>query len=476
MANRGVKMKFHNKIMEWIQKQDLLRPGDNVLIGCSGGIDSLVLLHFLKAHEEQLAITVSAVHVDHMLRGEDSAADRKFVERLCSDWNVPCFSRSIPIPEILKAAGGNKQQVCREQRYAYFAEVMEAAGAQKFATAHHADDQLETVLMAGLRGTLQAGTFGMPVKRSFATGQLIRPLLAVAKQEVAEYARTHGIKHREDASNAEQTYTRNRIRQTIVPLLKKESPAVSQHVTELVQEIQQDQQFLVELAKEKLHQLIKVEDGGIFCSAENFRREALALQKRLVLLLLNYLYHGKQVTITKQLAEQVQQTMLSSSGTVFVHLPLNYKMVRQYDLVSFSQDADDGNTTPVFTAISTEWSEEINERRYKAMLLLEDAEPKDAVHWYFSAPADGTVLIRNRRPGDRIQLAGMNQPKKVARLMIDEKVPMSKRENWPVIALGSGEILLIPGVRPSRLINPIRRDEDNWVLIEQQVEQAKSGL
>lgn len=469
-------MKFHNKIMEWIQKQDLLDPGDDVLIGCSGGIDSLVLLHFLKAQEEQLAITVSAVHVDHMLRGEDSAEDRKFVEELCGDWNVPCFSRSIPIPEILKAAGGNKQQVCREQRYAYFAEVMEATGARKFATAHHADDQLETVLMAGLRGTLQAGTFGMPVKRTFAAGQLIRPLLAVTKGEVADYARAHSICHREDASNAEQVYTRNRIRQTIVPLLKKESPAVSQHVTELVEEIQQDQQFLAELAKEKLLQLIKVETGGIFCSAENFRREALALQKRLVLLLLNYLYLGKQVTITKQLAEQVRQTMLSSSGTVFVDLPLNYKMVRQYDLVSFSQGADSGNTAPVFTAISTEWSEEINERRYKAMLLPENADLRDAAHWYFSAPADGTVLIRNRRPGDRIQLAGMDQPKKVARLMIDEKVPMSKRENWPVIAVDSGEILLIPGVRPSRLISPIRREEDNWVLIEQQVKQAKSGL
>lgn len=466
---------FHQKMMDYIEKHRLFIPGDHVLVGCSGGIDSMVLLHFLKAHEQHFGISVSAVHVNHMLRGDESLQDRIFTENLCREWGIRCFSRNIPIPEILRAEGGNKQQVCREQRYAYFAEAMKSSGANKLATAHHADDQLETILLSGLRGALETANFGMPLQRPFGGGQLVRPMLGVTREEIAAHAAEQQIVHREDSSNAEMAYTRNRLRHTFLPLLKQENASVSEHFAELAETIQEERQFLGQLAETKLQKIAVFDEKGISLSAEMFAAEALALQKRMVLLLLNYLYNEQQVPITKQLAEQIRKMMESSSGTVFLHLPGHYQMVRQYDAVLFSRQSVKEPKHRVISTISTEWSEIVNGFRYKAVPIGQNNE-EHAAYWYFASGKGSSLVLRNRKPGDRIQLAGMEHPKKVARLMIDEKVPIPQRENWPVIAAAEGEVLLVPGLRHSCFFSRVLRPEDDWALIEQNVKIAKSGL
>ncbi len=467
---------FHEQMAEYITKYKLLESGDRVLLGCSGGIDSMVLLHYLKSCETTLGITVEAVHVNHMLRGDESVKDRLFTKNICSQWDIPCHSRDIPIPSILEAAGGNKQQVCRQERYSYFEEVMEQRGATKLATAHHADDQLETILMSGLRGTLQSGAFGMPSSRPFGKGQLVRPQLAVTKQEITVYAQDNDIPFREDPSNAENIYTRNRIRKNVVPELKKENADVSKQFVELSESLQDDQKFLVELAKEKLDLLLSSTDEEIRLSAERFRTHASALQKRMVLLLLNYLYSGEQVIVTRQLAEQVQEMMQSSSGTIFLHLPQNYMMIRQYDHVLFSRRELEAAPEEFNSLITGEWSGAVNNFRYKLISMQHFEEQEDAVAWYFSETAEPQLQIRSRLPGDRIKLPGMDHSKKVARLMIDEKVPSPLRKEWPVITGSNGEVLLVPGLRPSLHISRFPRPQDNWVLMEQKCEDRESEL
>lgn len=455
--------------MRHIRRQELLQAGDRVLVGCSGGIDSMVLLHFLNSLKDELGISVAAVHVDHMLRGEESRQDRLFMETLANEWGVECFSRAIPIPEIWQEKGGNKQQLCRSERYAYFLEMMEKTGAAKFATAHHADDQLETILMSGLRGSLQDGSFGISARRPFGAGLLIRPQLAVDKEQIAAYAEAHGIPHREDSSNAEAAYTRNRIRQRVLPLLKEENSNVSQNFVELAEDMQQDQQFLQELAENKLRQLIQTTDEGFVLSAKSFRLEAYALQKRMVLLLLNYLYDPKQIPVTRQLVEQMQEMMQSSSGTVFLHLPQNYVATRQYDTVFLNRQPLEQKTVPEAIIVTADWTPVYRGCRYRTVPFDQLEESENAAVWHFHAPEGSQFFLRSRKPGDRIQLAGMDRPKKLARLMIDEKIPVPMRESWPVITTDKNELLLVPGLRPSAMVSRQKRDGDNWVLIEQYV-------
>lgn len=436
----------------------------------------MVLLHYLKTHEAALAITVEAVHVNHMLRAEESLEDRLFTETICKQWAIPCHSRDIPIPAILQIAGGNKQQVCRQERYKYFEEVMEGTGATKLATAHHADDQLETILMSGLRGTLQSGSFGMPSSRPFGKGILVRPLLTLTKKEIAAYASEYNVPFREDPSNAENHYTRNRIRKNVVPQLKLENADVSKQFVELSHSLQEDQKFLTDLAQEKLDALLSADNEEIILSAESFRSHASALQKRMVLLLLNYLYIGEQVIVTKQLAEQVQEMMQSSSGTVFLHLPQEYMMVRQYDRILFSSRLTDTVAQANNLVITGEWSEAVKDYRFKLVALQNFAEMPDVTPWYLPGEDEPELHLRSRLPGDRISLPGMAQSKKVARLMIDEKVPAPLRRDWPVITGSAGEILLVPGLRPSRHVSRFPRPEDKWVLMEQKCEDRGSEL
>lgn len=458
---------FQELLMQYSKKHGLFQEGDKVLIGCSGGIDSMVLLHFLNAQKDKLGISVVAVHVDHMLRGEESRQDRLFTEETAMQWGVECFSRAIPILEILEEQGGNKQQLCRSERYAYFLEIMKQTGANKFATAHHADDQLETILMSGLRGSLQDGAFGIQASRPFGDGSLIRPQLAVDKDQIMAYANLCKIPYREDSSNSEVTYARNRLRKRILPLLKEENKEVSQNFVELAEDMQQDQQFLQELTEDKLQQLIQRKDEAIILSAKSFRVEARALQKRMVLLLLNYLYNPKRVPVTRQLVEQLQEMMQSSSGTVFLHLPQNYIATRQYDLVVFKQQPLKQQDALASIVIEADWTPVYGGCRYKIMPTAQLEKIENAAIWYFQAPKDSTFFLRSREPGDRIQLTGMDQPKKLARLMIDEKIPVPMRESWPVITTDKNELLLLPGLRPSSVISQHKRNGDNWVLIEQ---------
>src|SRR5690606_36457414 len=175
---------------------------------------------------------------------------------------------------------------------------------------------------------------------------------------------------------------------------KKENRTVSEQFSELAGSMQQDQQFLMELAEEKLQRMIRREDNGLRLSAESFGTEALALQKRMVLLLLNYLYNEQQVVITKQLVDQVQDVMQGSAGTVFLHLPQNCMMVRQYDSVFFSRHPIGEAADQDVSSISTEWSRELKGYRYKAVPLSLAKPEEDHVFWYFSSEEIGRASCR----------------------------------------------------------------------------------
>ncbi|AQQ51725.1 tRNA lysidine(34) synthetase TilS [Planococcus lenghuensis] len=462
---------FPQQVLAFIKKKRLLRAGDRVCVACSGGADSIALLHVLKQHEQTLDIQLSAVHVDHMLRGEESAADRLFVEEVCRKWGVPCYSTAIPVPDLLKAEGGNRQAVSRKVRYQYFTEVMKRERIQKLATAHHADDQLESLLMTGLRGTLQTGSFGIPVSRPIEGGQLVRPFLTVSRLAIENYVAASDLAFRQDPSNFSAAYTRNRLRLQVIPLLKEENPEAAVQAALLAESVQQDQQYLEEAAGQRLAELVSKSKSGnhIEMSAQAFRQCPAALQKRMLPLLLSYLYPKKHVNLTVQLAEQMQEILRCSSGTVFLHLPHDLLMIREYDDVRFlSADRAEQASDDREIIIGSDWSEPVAGYRFKVVSAAEKAEMGDVAIWYFSPEERLPLIIRKRKNGDRIQLAGMDRPKKVARLMIDEKVPLVLRENWPLIVTKEDEVLLIPGFRASKHLTESPAHGD-WLLITQPV-------
>lgn len=436
---------FERKILDFIQKEALLTSKQRVLVACSGGVDSVALLLFMAKMREKLRIEVAAAHVDHMLRGKESADDGKFVQALCERLSIPFFGGDVPVPSILSKEGGNLQDICRSGRYDYFNEVMRAEGYDVLATAHHAEDQLETVLMQISKGSVP---LGIPVNRAIDGGTVIRPFLPAMKGELLLYVEEEETQFREDPSNESDSYLRNRLRHHVVPSILSENPSAALNAFKMTLDLQEDALLLDSLAKERFEAIVTFsEDGLPTFELDLFRSMHPALQKRFIPLLLNYLYAGEMIPVeySTALLNQLHHHLSASTGNVAIDLPKGYRFVREYAAVSIVGNAGILDV-PARMLQKGEWT------NWGDMLLYwdeadgHDEEAADLM--YFDMPAsDLPLYVRGREAGDRMLLPGMTRPKRLSRLFIDEKIGAEKRRKLPVVTTAHGEICAIPGVR-----------------------------
>lgn len=211
-------------------------------VAVSGGADSVALLRALRA----VPVPVVVAHVNHQLRGVDSDADEAFVRALCDSLGVPCFVKAVDVAAL--AAGANLEATAREVRYQFFAEVCEQTGAKWVATAHTADDQAETVLHRLIRGTGLQGLRGIASERD----TIVRPLLACSRADVLAHLAEIGQPYREDASNADPRFTRNRIRHELLPLLRTFNPDVVSALSRVAEHASEAHEIVTHAARELL--------------------------------------------------------------------------------------------------------------------------------------------------------------------------------------------------------------------------------
>ena len=215
-----------------------IRPGDRICAAVSGGADSVALLMALHAQREGLGIGISAVHVHHGLRGIEADVDQTFVEALCHRLDVPLHVRRVSVPVRAAEAGETTEEAARILRYEIFDSLLSSGAADAVLTAHTRDDQAETVLMKLLRGAWTEGLGGIsPVVSTGATlrSGIVRPLLSVSRSEIEEYLRALEQPWREDDSNTDESFTRNRIRHSVLPLLRQENPSIDQTLVNLAE-------------------------------------------------------------------------------------------------------------------------------------------------------------------------------------------------------------------------------------------------
>lgn len=235
------------KVSKFIQAEDLVKKSDKILIAVSGGRDSIVLLMLL----HNLKFWVEVAHCNYQLRGKDSAADEKFVEDLCNQLSIPFHNKKFETINSAKKEGVSIQMKAREQRYQWFHQLVLQRGLTKIATAHHLDDQLETILINMTRGTGLKGLRGMKIKRD----NVIRPLLCVSRDEINEFIYANHIPFREDSSNASGKYFRNKIRHQVVPVLKEINPSLFQAInnsTKRLKAVEENWEEQYELWKDAL--------------------------------------------------------------------------------------------------------------------------------------------------------------------------------------------------------------------------------
>ena len=463
---------FEHAVENLIEEIALFTSNDRLLVACSGGVDSMALLLFLIEYRRKHGVELVVAHVDHMLRGKDSAEDRRFVDAFCLEHNVVCVSTNIPIQSIVEEQGGNVQAICRQERYRFFKEQMALHDCNYLVTAHHADDQLETMLMNLAKSPSAAGLQGMKVKRPFANGFVIRPFLQVTKEEISKYLQDKGGTYREDSSNAKDSYTRNRIRHHILPLLREINPKVAQHAVDISRQLEEDERFLMSLASDRFHHIAKKTGKmGYVLEIKDLLGEAVALQKRLILILLNYIYKDTNTVQSSILCLSILNLIQSQNGSAMLNLPQGIIAKREYGKL-FIQKEQSYQQAECQMVTLDEWTEYEGYRVYIGDSSKHVTAQKEQDDMYFVQPSliQFPIHIRSRLEGDRIHLTGMASAKRLSRLFIDEKVPLAKRDCWPILVDGKDEVLAVLGIRVSNIFSRARRHEDDLVVIIRRVE------
>ncbi len=269
------KVKNMNKVKKFIQEKNLISHGEHIIVGVSGGADSVCVLLILHSLQRELDLKITAVHINHMIRTE-AVDDEKFVKDLCGKLSIPCISFKIDVKMIAQREKKTLEEAGRKARYDIFYKTMKKYHADKIAVAHHQNDQAETFLYRCARGTGIYGAGAMKEK----DGALIRPLLCIKKQEIVKYLQQEGQEWVEDASNQDDTFARNQIRNQIIPRLEGVNEQAVEHIGLLCEDIQEVTSYLAHQIDEAFSRCVDVEEEGFKICCEKLQQENLWIQKQ----------------------------------------------------------------------------------------------------------------------------------------------------------------------------------------------------
>ncbi len=392
-----------NKLSAFIRQQELVQPGDHVVCAISGGADSVALTFGLYLLKDKLKITLSAAHFNHRLRGGESDRDEAFVREFCHRYDIPLYLGSgevVPGKKGLEAAA-------RDARYAFLRGLP-----GKIATAHTADDNAETVLLHLVRGTGLKGLGGI----SLVSGNVIRPMLSVTRQEVEAFCAEWCLSYVEDSSNGEDAFLRNRVRHHVMPLLRQENPRFAENTSAMALRLRLDEEYLGRSTPDTSQiDTLKAMDPAI---------RSRALEKLL-----------KSFGIREPEAEHIalaEALAFSENPSAAGHFPGGITVRRRYDRLVRAENFE----KPEETALACPGVTELPQ--WGLRIVCENAGETVNTSDTFTVIPQGTLRIRSRQTGDTIRLSGGS--KSLKKLFIDRKIPAAIRDRIPVV-LDDGGIL-----------------------------------
>jgi tRNA(Ile)-lysidine synthase len=444
----------------------MLEAGDAVVLGISGGPDSLCLAHALLSLRGELGVTLHLAHLDHGIRGQESQEDAAFIAELARQWQIPATVESGNVPQYARAHKLAIEEAARRTRYLFLGRVAQEIGARCVAVGHNADDQVETILMhlmrgsglSGLRGMLYVQLLGAEPWWSGPTLKLIRPLLDVPRQEIERYCQDHGLQPRFDRSNLDTTYHRNRIRHELMPHLESFNPRIREVLRRSAQVIADDYDYLRLHGLDTWSKLAKESEEAVTFPLHAWLQLHPSLQRQLLREAIRRLRRSLR-DITWTHVEQARIGLQRLESGAQITLPQGLSLFKGYDHFTIGEEICHPDvplllreplplTVPGVTrlpqsswAVSTEIlaSEEVEQE------ALENTDP-----WQSFLDLETTGLdlsLRVRRPGDHFQPLGMRgESKSLNAFMIDAKIPRQIRDQLP-LAVSPAHIVWVAGYR-----------------------------
>jgi len=444
----------------------MLQEGDHLLAAVSGGPDSIALLRVLIMLSPEYRLKLTVAHLNHGLRGIEADGDEDFVRRLCAETGIPCVCRKSDIHSLRAGHGGSLEEVAREERYRFLEETANSCGAGKIATGHHCDDQAETVLINLVRGTGLEGLKGIAPVRN---GRIIRPLLDVSMSEITNFLEKEGLTYRTDSSNLTPFFLRNRIRNDLLPSLRKDyNPQIVKGLCQTADIMRRDDEYLQEAVRKTLSNWGVVPGGEeITLPLTSVQGLPVALQRRIIKVLTEGSLKVGAAGIAYCHINAVLDLALNPRCVASLDLPRGIRIEKKRGTLLIGRQCERkrGGSRQVC---------ELPTRRFEIVVkvpgMVSLIGPEQTIRFEFIEKPDLSemkkspkvafmdderihppLVLRNVKPGDRMAFLGMGGTKKLKDYFIDQKISRTTRDKIPLLADALG-VIWIAGERISERV------------------------
>ena len=424
------------QVREFIKENNLIEKNDNIILGVSGGADSVCLLYILNGIREELNLNITCVHINHMIR-QTAERDEKFCLDLCAVLNIPCKSFKTDCIAVSERDGLSVEEAGRNERYRIFNETGKDVYGEnnyKIAVAHHMDDLAETLIFNVIRGT---GINGLSSIKSV-KGNIIRPLLCVTRVEIEEYLNEKGISHVDDETNLSDDYARNKIRHHIIPMMNEIGNKAVNHTAACAAQLGEIEDYLNIKTDELKEKYVKNKEDGLFIYEEALK-EHPAIVKRVI--------HNALVTVAGR-ARDISSAQIDAVYDLFSlqsgrkrDLIYSMEALREYDGILIKKKAleDEETKEKILSKVSFEIIDRPKSQNIPSGLYTK---------WFDYDKIENCLSVRFRQEGDYLTVNDDDQKKLLSDYMINEKIPLNKRDQIPLLADGK-HILWVVGHRIS---------------------------
>ena len=389
---------MNNKVLKTVKKYNMLSRGDRVLIGVSGGADSIALLEFFVSVKEKYDLDICVAHIEHGIRGEDSVNDAEFVKNYCTKLGVNFYLKTIDAPNLAKKAKMGVEEYSRMARYDFFNTIE----CDKIATAHNLTDNIETLLFRLARGTGLKGACSIPAVR----GKIIRPFIEVSSGEIRKWCNDNNIPYRVDCTNSDSAYSRNLIRLEILPLFEKLNANYQDNIENFISDVNEDYAFIDDYVKSIYPKIVKNNEIDL----PKLNELDLSIKKRILIMFfdengysLNRIHLQSVIDITlKSGKTQIKENIFAISAKGKIRIAKFNDLNKKDEFVT-------------------------------KILNIDEFKDKNIDFYCDCDKIVGNIIIRAKQAGDRIKPAGRNVSKTLKKLFNESAYPIEKRDKKIVV-------------------------------------------
>ncbi len=446
------------KASDYIRNHNLIEGGDRILVGVSGGADSVCLLHLLYSLYQETEVKLFVVHVHHGIRHEEADRDQDFVRVLCDSLKIPFSAYQYNVLSLASKEGLSEEEAGRKVRYEAFVDASNRFMCNKVAVAHNKDDNAETLLLNLFRGSALKGLTGMKsiitMKTDVGNITVIRPLLSITREEIEAYIKEHNLSYQQDSTNLSNDYARNRIRNNILGYVKEQiNTNAIEHITNAAGHIYEAYSFIEGCIDERYDAIVSIYGDSYEYNPLELIREDLVIRKGIIRKILGNLA-GSLRNIEAKHVEDVLSLAEKQVGKM-LNLPYGMIAIKEYDRVrlyiSSDYDRQAFSHGVPSEAVDIIISGKTNLEQYGICIETEILEyeinatiPKNScVKWFDYDKIENTLKLRTRNVGDYLQIDSQGGRKKLKDFFIDEKIPKNKRDRILLVADGSHILWII---------------------------------